>query len=173
MQPLSLEKFGESLHQFNAFTASVCNLRPTSRGSVHIDSPDINSTPRINPNYLATEEDHRVAVESLKLTRNILRNPAFRQYTPEEYKPGIQFQNDEQLIEAAGNIGTTIFHPVGTCKMGRVDDPMAVLDSEMRVKGINGLRVVDASVMPYITSGNTAAPTMMIAERLAELLCKP
>jgi choline dehydrogenase len=170
VQPLSLEKFGEPLHQFNAFTASVCNLRPTSRGSVHIDSPDVNSVPKIKPNYLATEEDRRVAIDSLKLTRKILASPAFNQYTPEEYKPGSQFQNDEQLIEAAGNIGTTIFHPVGTCKMGRIDDPKAVLDSELRVKGINGLRVVDASVMPYITSGNTAAPTMMIAERLVELL---
>jgi choline dehydrogenase len=170
VQPLSLEKFGEPLHQFNAFTASVCNLRPTSRGSVHIDSPEVNSAPIINPNYLSTEEDRRVAIDSLKLTRKIITSPAFKQYTPQEYKPGNQFQNDEQLIEAAGNIGTTIFHPVGTCKMGRADDPMAVLDSELRVKGINGLRVVDASVMPYITSGNTAAPTMMIAERLAELL---
>jgi choline dehydrogenase len=170
VQPLSLEKFGEPLHQFNAFTASVCNLRPTSRGSVHIDSPEVNSAPIINPNYLSTEEDRRVAIDSLKLTRKIITSPAFKQYTPQEYKPGNQFQNDEQLIEAAGNIGTTIFHPVGTCKMGRTDDPMAVLDSELRVKGINGLRVVDASVMPYITSGNTAAPTMMIAERLAELL---
>jgi choline dehydrogenase len=172
VQPLSLEKFGEPLHQFNAFTASVCNLRPTSRGSVHIDSPDVHSAPKINPNYLSTEADRRVAIDSVKLTRKILASPAFNQYTPEEYKPGNQFQNDEQLIEAAGNIGTTIFHPVGTCKMGRVDDPMAVLDSELRVKGINSLRVVDASVMPNITSGNTAAPTMMIAERLAELLSR-
>lgn len=172
VQPLSLEKFGESLHQFNAFTASVCNLRPTSRGSVHIDSPDAHSAPKINPNYLSTEEDRRVAIDSLKLTRKILASPAFNRYTPEEYKPGNQFQNDEQLIEAAGNIGTTIFHPVGTCKMGHVDDPMSVLDSELRVRGVGGLRVADASVMPYITSGNTAAPTMMIAERLAELLTR-
>jgi choline dehydrogenase len=172
VQPLSLEKFGEPLHQFNAFTASVCNLRPTSRGSVHIDSPDVHSAPKINPNYLSTEEDRRIAVESLKLTRKIISGSAFKQFTPEEYKPGNQFQNDEQLVEASGNIGTTIFHPVGTCKMGRADDPMAVLDSELCVKGINGLRVVDASVMPYITSGNTAAPTMMIAERLAELLSR-
>jgi choline dehydrogenase len=170
VQPLSLEKFGEPLHRFNAFTASVCNLRPTSRGSVHIDSSDVNSAPIIKPNYLATEEDRRVAIDSLKLTRKILTCPAFKKYDPQEYKPGSQFQNDQQLVEAAGNIGTTIFHPVGTCKMGRSDDPMAVLDSELRVKGITGLRVVDASAMPCITSGNTAAPTMMIAERLAELL---
>jgi len=170
VQPLSLEKFGEPLHRFNAFTASVCNLRPTSRGSVHIDSSDVNMPPKINPNYLSTEEDRNVAIESLKLTRKILASPAFKKYSPEEYKPGNQHQNDQQLIEAAGNIGTTIFHPVGTCKMGRDNDPMAVLDSELRVKGIHGLRVVDASAMPSIISGNTAAPTMMIAERLAELL---
>jgi choline dehydrogenase len=170
VQPLSLEKFGEPLHRFNAFTASVCNLRPTSRGSVHIVSSDVYKAPQIKPNYLSTEEDRRVAIDSLKLTRRILACPAFKQYGPEEYKPGNQYQSDQHLIDAAGDIGTTIFHPVGTCKMGRIDDPMSVLDSELRVKGIDGLRVVDASVMPYIISGNTAAPTMMIAERLAELL---
>ena len=170
VQPLSLEKFGEPLHQFNAFTASVCNLRPTSRGSVHITSSDVYKAPEIKPNYLSTAEDCRVAIDSLKLTRRILASPAFNRYNPEEYKPGNQYQSDEQLVKAAGDIGTTIFHPVGTCKMGRADDPMAVLDSELRVRGIGNLRVVDASAMPYITSGNTAAPTMMIAERLAELL---
>jgi choline dehydrogenase len=170
VQPLSLEKFGEPLHSFNAFTASVCNLRPTSRGSVHITSTDIDAAPEIKPNYLSTEEDCRVAAESLRLTRRILASPAFKPYAPEEYKPGNQYQTDQQLVKAAGDIGTTIFHPVGTCKMGRADDPMSVLDSELRVKGIGGLRVVDASAMPYITSGNTAAPTMMIAERVAELL---
>lgn len=170
VQPLSLEKFGEPLHQFNAFTASVCNLRPTSRGSVHITSSDMYKAPEIKPNYLSTDEDRRVAADSLRLTRRILASPAFKRYSPEEYKPGVQHQSDEQLVKAAGDIGTTIFHPVGTCKMGRADDPMAVLDSELRVRGIGNLRVVDASAMPYITSGNTAAPTMMIAERLAELL---
>ncbi len=170
VQPLSLEKFGEPLHQFNAFTASVCNLHPTSRGSVHITSADVYKAPEIKPNYLSTDEDRRVAADSLRLTRRILASPAFKRYSPEEYKPGNQYQSDEQLVKAAGDIGTTIFHPVGTCKMGRADDPMAVLDSELRVKGIGNLRVVDASAMPYITSGNTAAPTMMIAERLAELL---
>ena len=170
VQPLSLERFGEPLHSFNAFTASVCNLRPTSRGSVHITSPDVDTAPEIKPNYLSTEEDCRVAAESLRLTRRILESPAFKPYAPEEYKPGNQFQTDQQLVKAAGDIGTTIFHPVGTCKMGHADDPMSVLDSELRVKGIAGLRVVDASAMPYITSGNTAAPTMMIAERVAELL---
>ena len=170
VQPLSLERFGEPLHSFNAFTASVCNLRPTSRGSVHITSPEVDAAPEIKPNYLSTEEDCRVAAESLRLTRRILASPAFKPYAPEEYKPGDQYQTDQQLVKAAGDIGTTIFHPVGTCKMGRADDPMSVLDSELRVKGIGGLRVVDASAMPYITSGNTAAPTMMIAERVAELL---
>ncbi|MBU3625012.1 GMC family oxidoreductase N-terminal domain-containing protein [Polynucleobacter sp. JS-Safj-400b-B2] len=170
VQPLSLEKFGEDLHSFNAFTASVCNLRPTSRGSVHINSINPEAPPVISPNYLSTDEDRKVAVESLRLTRKIVGQAALGSYTPEEYKPGMQYQTDAELIKAAGDIGTTIFHPVGTCKMGREDNPMAVLDSELRVRGIHHLRVVDASAMPTITSGNTAAPTMMIAERVAELL---
>ena len=170
VQPLSLEKFGEDLHSFNAITASVCNLRPTSRGSVHINSLDPEAPPVIAPNYLSTEEDRKVAADSLRLTRKIVESPALKPYTPDEYKPGKQYQSDEELIKAAGDIGTTIFHPVGTCKMGRDDDPMAVLDSELRVRGVNHLRVVDASAMPTITSGNTAAPTMMIAQRAAELL---
>ncbi len=170
VQPLSLEKFGEPLHAFNAFTASVCNLRPTSRGSVHIHSRDPLAPPVISPNYLSTDEDRKVAAESLRLTRKIVEGAALKPYTPDEYKPGKQYQSDEELVHAAGDIGTTIFHPVGTCKMGRADDPMAVLDSELRVRGIHHLRVVDASAMPTITSGNTAAPTMMIAQRVAELL---
>ena len=170
VQPLSLDKFGEDLHSFNAFTASVCNLRPTSRGSVHINSLDPEAPPVICPNYLSTEEDRQIAVESLRLTRKIVQSLALKPYSPEEYKPGAQYQTEEDLIKAAGDIGTTIFHPVGTCKMGRADDPMAVLDSQLRVRGIHYLRVVDASAMPTITSGNTAAPTMMIAERVAELL---
>jgi choline dehydrogenase len=170
VQPLSLDKFGEDLHSFNAFTASVCNLRPTSRGSVHINSIDPEAPPVIAPNYLATEEDRKIAAESLCLTRKIVQSPALKPYSPEEYKPGAQYQTEAELVKAAGDIGTTIFHPVGTCKMGRADDPMAVLDSQLRVKGIHHLRVVDASAMPTITSGNTAAPTMMIAERVAELL---
>ena len=170
VQPLSLEKFGEDLHSFNAITASVCNLRPTSRGSVHISSVDPEAPPVIAPNYLSTDEDRKVAADSLRLTRKIVECPALKPYTPDEYKPGKQYQTDEELIKAAGDIGTTIFHPVGTCKMGRDDDPMAVLDSELRVRGIHHLRVVDASAMPTITSGNTAAPTMMIAQRAAELL---
>ena len=172
VQPLSLEKFGEDLHSFNAFTASVCNLRPTSRGNVHITSTDPEAPPAIHPNYLSTDEDRKVAAQSLRLTRNIVKQSALAPYAPEEYKPGIQYQSDEELVKAAGDIGTTIFHPVGTCKMGRDDDPMAVLDSQLRVRGIHQLRVVDASAMPTITSGNTAAPTMMIAERVAELLTR-
>lgn len=170
VQPLSLEKFGEDLHSFNAITASVCNLRPTSRGSVHISSIDPEAPPVIAPNYLSTSEDRKVAADSLRFTRKIVESPALKPYTPNEYKPGKQYQTDEELIKAAGDIGTTIFHPVGTCKMGRDDDPMAVLDSELRVRGIHHLRVVDASAMPTITSGNTAAPTMMIAQRAVELL---
>jgi choline dehydrogenase len=170
VQPLSLEKFGEDLHSFNAITASVCNLRPTSRGSVHISSIDPEVPPMIAPNYLSTNEDRKVAVDSLRLTRKIVESPALKPYTPEEYKPGKQYQSDDELIKAAGDIGTTIFHPVGTCKMGLDDDPMAVLDSQLRVRGIHHLRVVDASAMPTITSGNTAAPTMMIAQRAAQLL---
>ncbi|WP_114638129.1 GMC family oxidoreductase [Polynucleobacter necessarius] len=170
VQPLSLEKFGEDLHSFNAFTASVCNLRPTSRGSVHITSTDPEAPPAIHPNYLSTDEDRKVAAESLRLTRKIVQSPALAPYSPEEYKPGLQYQTDEELVKAAGDIGTTIFHPVGTCKMGRDDDPMAVLDSQLRVRGIDNLRVVDASAMPTITPGNTAAPTMLIAQRAAELL---
>ncbi|MBU3598301.1 GMC family oxidoreductase [Polynucleobacter bastaniensis] len=170
VQPLSLEKFGEDLHSFNAITASVCNLRPTSRGSVHISSIDPEAPPVIAPNYLSTDEDRKVAADALRLTRKIVASPALKPYTPDEYKPGKQYQSDEELIKAAGDIGTTIFHPVGTCKMGRDDDPMAVLDSQLRVRGIHHLRVVDASAMPTITSGNTAAPTMMIAQRAVELL---
>ncbi|MBU3629048.1 GMC family oxidoreductase [Polynucleobacter sp. AP-Reno-20A-A9] len=172
VQPLSLEKFGEDLHSFNAFTASVCNVRPTSRGSVHINSTDPEAPPVISPNYLSTDEDRKVAAESLRLTRKIVEQAALGPYAPEEYKPGMQYQTDDELVKAAGDIGTTIFHPVGTCKMGRDNDPMAVLDSELRVRGIHHLRVVDASAMPTITSGNTAAPTMMIAERVAELLTR-
>ena len=172
VQPLSLEKFGENLHDFNAFTASVCNLRPSSRGSVHISSTDCNAAPVITTNYLSTPEDCKVAAESLVLTRKIVASKAFQAFHPEEYKPGTQFQSNAELISAARDIGTTIFHPVGTCKMGIKEDPQAVLDAQLRVHGIFNLRIADASAMPFITSGNTAAPTMMIAERLAELLQK-
>ncbi|WP_151632341.1 GMC family oxidoreductase [Noviherbaspirillum aerium] len=168
VQPLSLERFGEPLHPFPAFTASVCNLRPTARGHIRIASADPFAAPKITPNYLSTPEDRKVAANALTLTRNIVAAPALQKYMPEEFKPGVQYRTEEELAKAAGDIGTTIFHPVGTCRMGRADDPMAVLDSQLRVKGIRGLRVVDASVMPTITSGNTNSPTIMIAEKAAE-----
>ncbi len=149
---------------------SVCNLRPTSRGSVHIRSKDPEALPLINPNYLDANEDKKVAVDAVRFTRQIVAQPAFAQYSPTELKPGKQFTTDKELLEQVGEIGTTIFHPIGTCKMGKSDDPMAVVDSELKVIGLTGLRVVDASVMPTITSGNTAAPTMMIAEKISAML---
>lgn len=167
VQPLSLEKFGDPLHSFPAFTASVCNLRPTARGHVRIASSDSYAPPKITPNYLSTPEDRKVAAQSLALTRRIAAAPALARYRPEEFKPGTRYSTHEELAEAAGLIGTTIFHPVGTCKMGRRDDPMSVVDSELRVKGVDRLRVVDASIMPFITSGNTNSPTVMIAEKAA------
>ncbi len=167
VQPLSLEAFGEDLHPFPAITVSVCNLNPTSRGHVRIQSNDFRDAPLIAPNYLSTDEDRKVAAESLRQVREIVGQSAMNQYQPEEHKPGIQFQSNEELAKLAGDIATTIFHPVGTVKMGRDDDPMAVVDSHLRVKGVHGLRVVDASVMPAITSGNTNAPTLMIAEKAA------
>ena len=170
VQPLSLERFGEPLHDFPAFTASVCNLRPTSRGHVRIASADSYAPPKITPMYLSTDEDRRVAAAALNLTRKIVAAPALVKYRPEECKPGVHFRTDEELAEAAGSIGTTIFHPVGTCKMGRADDVSAVVDSELRVLGVRGLRIADASVMPTITSGNTNSPVIMIAEKAA-LLC--
>jgi len=166
VQPITLDRFGEPPHKFPAFTASVCNIRPTSRGSVRITSNDPRAQPAIAPNYLATEEDRRVAVEAIRLTRRIVNeSAALKTYVPEEFMPGPQFQSEAELVQAAGKIGTTIFHPVGTCKMGRADDAAAVVDAQLRVRGIQGLRVIDASVMPTITSGNTNAPVMMIAER--------
>ncbi|TXD97288.1 choline dehydrogenase [Mitsuaria sp. TWR114] len=170
VQPLSLEAFGEPLHGFNAFTASVCNLNPTSRGSVAIRSADAADAPLIAPNYLSTAEDREVAARSLRLTRRIVEQPALARYRPSEYKPGVQFQTDEELARLAGDIATTIFHPVGTCRMGRDGDDGAVVDSRLRVRGVSGLRVIDASVMPTITSGNTNSPTLMIAERAAAWL---
>jgi choline dehydrogenase len=167
VQPLSLDAFGQPLHAFDAFTASVCNLRPASRGSVHIDSVVPQAAPRIIPNYLAEREDRQVAAESIKLTRRIVAQAALAKYEPEEFKPGAALQTDEELAKAAGDIGTTIFHPVGTCKMGPSNDPRAVVDAQGRVHGIDGLRVADASVMPTITSGNTNSPTLMIAEKIA------
>lgn len=167
VQPLSLNAFGEPLHSFNAFTASVCNLNPTSRGSVQIRDKNFSAAPAITPNYLSTAEDRKVAADSLRVTRNIVAQSALARYKPEEYKPGTQFQTDDELAKLAGDIASTIFHPVGTVKMGRAEDPMAVLDSRLRVRGVSGLRVVDASVMPTITSGNTNSPTLMIAEKAA------
>ncbi|MDD5298429.1 MAG: GMC family oxidoreductase N-terminal domain-containing protein [Rhodocyclaceae bacterium] len=170
VQPLSLDKFGDPLHDFPAFTASICNLRPTSRGRVDIREAHPAVAPRIAVNYLSTENDRAIAAKSLRITRHILSQPALAALHPREHLPGAQYQTDEELAHAAGNIGTTIFHPVGTCAMGREDDPKAVLDSEMRVRGISRLRVIDASVMPTITSGNTNSPTLMIAERGAQLV---
>lgn len=167
VQPLSLDAFGEPLHSIPAFTASVCNLNPTSVGSVHIRSSKASDAPVIAPNYLSTEEDRRIAAESLRQVRKIVSQPALAKYQPQEWKPGLQFQSDEELTRLAGDIANTIFHPVGTTKMGRDDDPMAVVDSRLKVRGIEGLRVVDAGVMPKITSGNTNAPTLMIAEKAA------
>jgi choline dehydrogenase len=168
VQPLSLEKFGDPLHGFPAFTASVCNLRPTSRGHVRLASGDSYAAPKITPNYLSTIEDRKTAAAALALTRRIVAAPALARYKPEEFKPGPSYRTEDELAEAAGLIGTTIFHPVGTCRMGGPGDPEAVVDSQLRVKGVGRLRVVDASVMPYITSGNTNSPTLMIAEKTAQ-----
>lgn len=167
VQPLSLDAFGEDLHPFPAITASVCNLNPTSRGSVKIRSNRADDSPMIAPNYLATEEDRRIAADSLRQVREIMAQPAMRKYKPQEWKPGVQFQSDEELAKLAGDIANTIFHPVGTAKMGAEDDPAAVVDTRLRVRGVKGLRVVDASIMPEITSGNTNSPTLMIAEKAA------
>lgn len=168
VQPLTLPKFGEPLDPFPAFTASVANVRPTSRGFVRIVSPDPGVQPEIRPNYLATEDDRRVAADSVRVTRRILSMPALQKYRPQEFRPGPEIDGDEALARAAGDIATTIFHPVATCMMGPGDN--AVVDTRLRVKGIQGLRVIDASVMPAITSGNTNAPTMMIAEKGAAMV---
>jgi choline dehydrogenase len=172
VQPLSLDAFGEPLHTVPAFTASVCNLNPTSRGTVTLRSAKFEDAPAIAPNYLSTDADRKVAADSLRVTRRIVAQPALAKFKPQEWKPGTQFQSDEDLARLAGDIATTIFHPVGTTKMGRDDDPMAVLDSQMRVRDgqgglIGGLRVVDAGAMPTITSGNTNSPTLMMAEKAA------
>ena len=172
VQPLSLEAFGEPLHEFNAFTTSVCNLNPTSRGTVQIKSAKFDEAPAIAPNYLSTGADRQVAIDSLRITRNIVAQAALAKFEPQEYKPGAQHQSDQDLTRWAGDIATTIFHPVGTTKMGKTDDPLAVVDSRLRVRGpgglIAGLRVVDAGVMPLITSGNTNSPVLMVAEKAAQ-----
>jgi choline dehydrogenase len=172
IQPLSLDRFGEPLHKFPAFTASVCNLQPTSRGTVRLRSRDAAAAPIIAPKYLSTDEDRRIAASAIRLTRKIVAQPALAPFHPDEYLPGPAVRDDDEtgLVKAAGDIGTTIFHPVGTAKMGLSSDPLAVVDDRLRVTGIDRLRVIDASVMPTITSGNTNAPTMMIAEKGAALL---
>jgi len=171
VQPLSLDKFGDPLHSFPAITPSVCNLRPASRGWVRIKSSDPFAHPDIKLNYLREEEDRRVAVDGMRFTRRIMAAKALAKYQPEEYRPGPGTDDDLSLARAAGQLGTTIFHPVGTCKMG--GDPMAVVDADLKVHGIRRLRVVDASVMPRITSGNTNAPTYVIAEKGARAILKP
>jgi choline dehydrogenase len=172
VQPLSLDAFGSPLHGFDAITASVCNLNPTSRGTVHIKTPNFQDAPAIAPNYLSTEADRKVAADSLRVTRRILAQSALAPYRPEEYKPGVQFQSDDELARLAGDIASTIFHPVGTTQMGKPDNPLAVVDARLRVFGVAGLRVVDAGVMPRITSGNTNSPTLMIAEKAAQWIAE-
>ena len=167
VQPLSLDAFGDGLHPFPAFTASVCNLNPESRGTVRIRSPRFDEAPAIAPHYLSTDGDRRIAAESLRRVREIVGQPALSKYQPEEWRPGPQYQSDDELARLAGDIATTIFHPVGTAKMGRADDASAVVDARLRVRGVDGLRVIDASVMPTITSGNTNSPVLMIAEKAA------
>ncbi|MCB1885043.1 MAG: GMC family oxidoreductase N-terminal domain-containing protein [Geminicoccaceae bacterium] len=170
VQPLSLDRFGEPLHPFPGITASVCNLRPTSRGHVHLRSSDPLAPPAIQPDYLSTDDDRRVAADAIRLTRRIMAGDALKRYAPEEMKPGAHLTTDEGLARAAGDIGTTIFHPVGTCKMGPKGDAAAVVDPRLRVHGLWNLRVADASIMPTITSGNTNAPALMIGEKAAAMI---
>ncbi|MDP9631723.1 UNVERIFIED_ORG: choline dehydrogenase-like flavoprotein [Ensifer adhaerens] len=168
VQPVTLEKFGEPVHPFPAITASVCNLRPESRGSVHLKGPDFAAAPDIRPRYLTAEADRDVAVRSIRLTRRIVSQPSFARFNPTEFKPGPSYESDEDLRRAASDIGTTIFHPVGTCRMGA--DTESVVDPELRLRGLQGLRIADASIMPTITSGNTNSPTIMIAEKAATMI---
>jgi choline dehydrogenase-like flavoprotein len=170
VQPLSLDAFGEPLHREPAITVSACNLRPASRGSVHAVSPDPGAKPAIRPNYLSTPEDERVAIDSLRLIRNIVDQPALQRFSPLEHRPGADAQTDAELLAAARALGTTIFHPAGTAKMGLESDPSAVVDARLRVHGVQGLRIADTSVMPRIVSGNTNAPTLMIAEKAARMI---
>lgn len=168
IQPLSLDRFGDPLHRFPAITASACNLRPTSRGEVAIVSPAVDAKPRISPNYLATAQDRSVAADAIRLTRRLMSQPALARFRPDEFLPGPAVGDDDvALAKAAGDIGTTIFHPVGTARMGNADDPMAVVDGNLKVHGVDGLRVIDASVMPTIVSGNTNTPTIMIADKVS------
>jgi len=166
-----LDRFGTPLHRFPAITVSPCNLRPTSRGTVRIPSAGMDAKPEIAPNYLSTDEDRRIAADCLRLTRQLMRQPALSRYKPDELRPGPAVSDsDVDLIRAAGDIGTTIFHPVGTAKMGLASDPLAVVDERLRLRGIERLRVIDASVMPTITSGNTNTPTIMIADKGAAMV---
>jgi choline dehydrogenase len=169
-QPLSLDKWGDGLHPFGAFTASVCNVRPSSRGEVRLASDDPLAAPKIALHYLSTEDDRQVAIDSLRLARKIAAQSALAAFQPEEFKPGAQLQSDAELLDAAAKLGTTIFHPVGTAAMGADSNPLSVLDERLRVRGVGGLRVIDASAMPCITSGNTNSPTLMIAEKGAEMV---
>jgi len=168
VQPLSTDKLGDPLHRFPAITVSVCNLRPDSVGSTHIVSRDISEQPEIRLNYLSAERDRQVAVASIRQARGVMEARALEPYKPEELLPGPAVESDEDLLREAGNLGTTIFHPVGTCKMGR--DDRAVVDTDLRVHGLDRLRVVDASIMPKIVSGNTASPVVMIAEKAADMI---
>ncbi|HLX97499.1 MAG TPA: GMC family oxidoreductase N-terminal domain-containing protein, partial [Roseiarcus sp.] len=170
IQPLSLDRFGEPMHPYPAITISVCNLRPESRGSSHAANPDPRAAPVIQPNYLSALADRRVAVDSIRLTRRLAAASALARFSPRELMPGVRFQSDDDLMRAAGEIGTTIFHPVGTAKMGTAQDSLAVVDERLKVYGLQGLRIADASVMPRITSGNTGSPTMMIAEKAADMI---
>jgi len=171
IQPLSLDRFGTPMHRFPAITVSPCNLRPTSRGTVRITSGAMDAQPQIAPNYLSTDEDRRIAADCLRLTRRLMQQPALAQFKPDEFRPGPEVSDsDADLIRAAGDVGTTIFHPVGTAKMGLVSDPLSVVDERLRVRGLEGLRVIDASVMPTITSGNTNTPTIMIAAKGAAMV---
>jgi choline dehydrogenase-like flavoprotein len=172
VQPLSLDKFGDPLHTFPAFTMSVCNLQPTSRGTLRLKSREPGAAPAIQPNYLSTDADRHIAADSIRVARRVVAQPALAPYHPDEILPGPSVGNDDEaaLVKAAGDVGTTIFHPVGTAKMGRETDPSAVVDARLRLIGVEGLRVVDASIMPTITSGNTNSPTIMIAEKGAGMI---
>ena len=168
MQPLSADKPGDGVHPFSAFTMSICNLRPESRGEVKINSSDPTQLPKIIPNYLSTDSDKKIAIDSIKVARKIADADSLKKYILEEYVPGPAFESDEELLEAAKNNSQSIYHPVGTCKMG--NDIDSVVDEKLKVYGVSGLRVVDASIMPELVSGNTNAPTMMIAEKASEMI---
>ncbi|WP_027135221.1 GMC family oxidoreductase [Geminicoccus roseus] len=170
VQPLSLDKFGDPLHPYPAFTASVCNVRPTSRGEIRLRSPDPSVPPAIAPNYLSTDEDRQVAADSIRVTRRICAAPALARYVTAELRPGPAAQDEAELVRAAGDLGTTIFHPAGSCRMGPDSDMGAVVSPTLRVHGVDGLRIADASIMPTITSGNTNSPSIMIAEKAAEMI---